>query len=483
LRSRQPSAKLLLALLTLPATISIAIAVVGFLAALVAVAISSAPGCRELRWFAAAAATAGGYVLSNATVTLQVPFSWTVTGSRVSLFFAGLHGASWCIYASTGAGGKTRISSAYRVIATGGVVLACVSLVPGATYDASRPAVRLIGWLGLTLRDATPTVLGKFTFAYFCASLGVLLVDYVTRWVKREPAAGAHVVAIGALMMGAVHDSLVASGVLENMYLIEPALLVVVLAVGGVATSRFVATARALDASGRKLAQAHEELVRHERLAALGELAATVAHEVRNPLAIVFNAVAGLRRAKPDSPDHDALLGIVQEEAERLRDMVSDLLEFARPREPVLAPANLDVLVAGAVEAAVKASGAREEDVVVTIAGEVPPFVCDEQLVRQAIINLVSNALEAEQRRGPVRIGIADADATVAIRVSDDGRGVPKELVGRIFTPFFSTRPTGTGLGLAVVQRSAETHGGEVAVTTTPGGGATFELRLPRRAT
>lgn len=481
MRQRSRSAKLHLALLTLPATFSIGIAVVSYLAALLALAISSAPGWRELRWFAAAAASAGGYVLANMLVTLDVPFAWIVMGSRLSLFFAGLHGASWCIYASTGAGAITRLSPAYKPIALGGLLLAAASLVPGVTYS-SEVSTRRVDWLALTLRDATPTAIGKITFAYFCASLGVLLVDYLTRWFRREPAAGAHVVAIGALCLGGLHDSLVASGLLANMYLLEPALLVVVLAVGGVATSRFVSTARALDASARKLAQAHEELVRHERLAALGQLAATVAHEVRNPLAVVFNAVAGLRRAKPGSQDHEALLGIVQEEAERLRDMVSDLLEFARPRQPVLAPAKLDIVVAGAVEAAVKASGAHEDDVIMSVSGEVPPFVCDEQLVRQAIINLVSNAIEAEQRRGPVRVTIADAGATVSIRVEDDGRGVPQELLGRIFTPFFSTRPTGTGLGLAVVQRSAETHGGEVAVTTTPGGGATFELRLPRRA-
>ncbi len=452
-----------------------------FLAALLALAISSAPGWRELRWFAACAACGGSYVLANAFVTLDVPFQLVRMGSHLSIFFGGLHGIAWYVYATSGRG-QPPMSRLYRGITTGGALVSLGALVPGL-YLRTEPVEREIAWLGLRVRDAAPTSLGAFAFTYFCGSLAVIFADYVMRWVRREPSAGAHVVALGSLLVAGTHDALVSAGVLKNVYLLQIAMLVVVVSVGGALTSRFVVSARALEASARKLAQAHEELVKHERLAALGQLAATIAHEVRNPLAVVFNAVAGLRRAPQDSADHDALLGIVQEEAERLRDMVSDLLEFARPRAPVLAPAKLEALVGGAVEAALRASGAKDEDVAMDVDGEVPPFVCDEQLVRQAIINLVSNALQADERRGPVRVTVADRGAAVTIRVADDGRGVPQELRDRIFTPFFSTRPTGTGLGLAVVQRSAETHGGEIAVTTTPGGGATFELRLPRRAT
>jgi signal transduction histidine kinase len=117
----------------------------------------------------------------------------------------------------------------------------------------------------------------------------------------------------------------------------------------------------------------------------------------------------------------------------------------------------------------------------------VRPLVCDERLVRQAVINLVTNALQATGRRSAVRVRVeresdrANDEESVLIRVADDGEGVAEELRDRIFTPFFSARPTGTGLGLAVVRSSVEAHGGDVALTTTPGGGATFTIRLPRR--
>jgi two-component system sensor histidine kinase HydH len=261
--------------------------------------------------------------------------------------------------------------------------------------------------------------------------------------------------------------------------------------VGGSLTLSFVANARALVVSSRSLTVAHEALVKRERLAALGELAAVVAHEVRNPLAVVFNATAGLRKTQPGSKDHEALLGIVQEEAERLRDIVSDLLEFARPRPPHFVETEIAAVVRGAIESARAEAGASEPDVSLEVKHGVSPTSCDERLVRQAVINLVTNALHAPGRRGPVRVtlepagadgdGERDARDGIVLCVADDGAGVPEELRERVFTPFYSTRPRGTGLGLAVVKSSAEAHGGDVSLTTTPGGGATFRLRLPRR--
>ena len=171
-------------------------------------------------------------------------------------------------------------------------------------------------------------------------------------------------------------------------------------------------------------------------------------------------------------------IAIVQEEAERLRDIVSDLLQFARPRPPIFAPAALDEIVRSAVDAACEGIGATPADVVVEL-GPVPVSRCDERLVRQAIVNLVTNALQAPERTGPVRVALSRRDAQVAIAVSDDGAGVPAEDRERVFTPFYSTRPTGTGLGLAIVRSAADAHDGTVTLTDTPGGGATFTLRFP----
>jgi signal transduction histidine kinase len=136
--------------------------------------------------------------------------------------------------------------------------------------------------------------------------------------------------------------------------------------------------------------------------------------------------------------------------------------------------------VRGAVDTARSAVGSNPEDVMIE-AGPRPELECDERLVRQAIINLVTNALQATGRRGPVHVSISDGDDTVAVRVADDGDGVPEDIRERVFTPFFTRRSKGTGLGLAVVKRCAEAHGGRVTLSANGKRGAVFEFHLPRQ--
>lgn len=244
------------------------------------------------------------------------------------------------------------------------------------------------------------------------------------------------------------------------------------------------------------LALAQAELVKRERLAAVGELAALVAHEVRNPLAVIFNSLAGLRRMldrsatgmrEPpnplvDAPDLRLLLDIVQEEANRLNSMVSDFLDFARPNEPQLEAVALDALVEGAVEAANSAVPESSARVLVDVPGTLPPVKVDRRLFRQALINLVVNALQAMPRGGQVTIRAwpdPDSPRAARIEVADTGPGVAPEVAERLFQPFFTTKATGTGLGLAVVKRIVEAHEGEIRLESGRGPGAVFTVRVP----
>lgn len=449
---------------------------IGLLAALLALGMSSAPGRLELRWFALIAACAALFDLSNVCVTLRVPEATVLVLSRFCLFFGGLHATAWFKFYALQVGRP--LTRGERVFVAGGVALAFLSLVPDVVL-ASFLYERTIPWLGVTYADAPPTTFGVFAFAYHLLGLVFLLARYLIGW--RNVELRAPCIALAAVVGGVAHDGLVSSGHLQDPYVLDMGVLILVLFVGGWLTRSFVANAKALETSLRDLAHAHAELVKKERLAALGELAAVVAHEVRNPLAVVFNALASLRKTRAsDAPRHDELVGILQEEAERLRDIVSDLLEFARPRPPVFALAALDETVTGAVGAACEALAFPEVAVEVSCA-PLPSIRCDERLVRQAIVNLVTNALQAPGRKGAVRVDVALRDAALVVSVSDDGAGVPAEDAERIFTPFYSTRPSGTGLGLAVVRACAEAHDGTVTLRDTPGGGATFTMRFPRR--
>jgi PAS domain S-box-containing protein len=231
-----------------------------------------------------------------------------------------------------------------------------------------------------------------------------------------------------------------------------------------------------------ELARTQEELVKNERLAALGELAAVVAHEVRNPLGVVFNSLSSLRRINP-SPEAKELLGIVSEESERLDRLVSDLLDFARPHQPRLESEQPRDVVASAVEAAKRGNTLGGATIKVEVPGDLPAVLVDAPLCRQALLNLLLNGAQATQKGGEVvvRASLDRSKALPAVRVDvcDGGVGIAPEVAGRIFQPFFTTRAAGTGLGLAVVKRIADAHGAELSFESRPGHGTTFSLWLP----
>lgn len=234
-----------------------------------------------------------------------------------------------------------------------------------------------------------------------------------------------------------------------------------------------------LEQARARLEEAQAELLRQARLATLGELAAVIAHEVRNPLGAVFNALATLQR-NPGCGTGTAreLLDIIKAEADRLNRMVGALLELGRPPPPCFAPVVVTALAAGAIEVARSLTDASAE-VRLVVPQPLPEARLDGHLVHQALSNLVCNALQAPQRRGPVTVRVDLVAQDLRFAVIDDGVGVPPELAEQIFTPFFTTRAAGTGLGLAVVRSVAQAHQGSVTLEQTPGGGATFVLQLP----
>ncbi len=231
------------------------------------------------------------------------------------------------------------------------------------------------------------------------------------------------------------------------------------------------------------LAHTQAELVKHERLAALGELAAVMAHEVRNPLGVIFNSLTSLRRGLVPTGDNALLLQIIGEEADRLNRIVADLLDFARPYEAQMKPISLEPMIGSAVDAAISAVPTALAKVVVQFSAELPRFQIDGHLMRQAFVNLVVNALQAMPNGGVVTVRAVPEDRGgqlwAKIEVRDEGDGIPAATAERIFQPFFTTKATGTGLGLAVVKRIIDAHHGQVTVQARPEGGTTFTVRLP----
>jgi signal transduction histidine kinase len=240
---------------------------------------------------------------------------------------------------------------------------------------------------------------------------------------------------------------------------------------------------RRLDA----LTAAQSRLVQRERLAALGELSAVMAHEVRNPLGVIFNSLGSIDRLLKPTGDAKMLLDIVREESDRLNRIVSDLLDFARPVNLAPRPVPVDRLLDEAWNAAATASNGAAIEVRREIDPALPMIEADSRLLRQALVNVMVNAIQALPHGGSVTlraraVEMSPGQPGVDLEVEDTGAGLGNVDLSRVFEPFFTSKATGTGLGLAVVRRIIEEHGGTVSLRPGPQGGAVFTARLPVRS-
>lgn len=220
------------------------------------------------------------------------------------------------------------------------------------------------------------------------------------------------------------------------------------------------------------------QIVRAERLADLGRMAATIAHEIRNPLGAIVNSVNLLR--DPGGPPDPVLLNIVAEEADRLDVIIRDFLMFARPPARSLAPTDLAALVHSTVTLFRRdAKLARDAEVVESCGANLPLVTVDHSQCRQVIWNLLANAADVTSPGGriDVHLGYSASDDAVVLEVIDDGPGVSD--VETIFEPFYTTKAQGTGLGLAVTARIVRDHGGVIRVARAEGRGACFTVSLP----
>ncbi|MGH7323426.1 MAG: two-component system sensor histidine kinase NtrB [Candidatus Rokuibacteriota bacterium] len=228
-------------------------------------------------------------------------------------------------------------------------------------------------------------------------------------------------------------------------------------------------------------AQMRERLQRAERLAATGELAAGVAHEIRNPLAAIVNATTLLAaRDGLSEEEHASTLDAVRTEARRLNRILSQFLLFARPPAPERRPADVAEVV-GRVAALIGEDRARAGSIEldVRIDGSLPRFPFDPDQLTQVLWNVALNGVEAIEGRGRLRFDVERVDGDVVISVADTGRGIAPEDRARVFDPFYSRKPAGSGLGLTIAQRIVAAHGGRMELDSTPGQGTRVTIALP----
>jgi len=221
-----------------------------------------------------------------------------------------------------------------------------------------------------------------------------------------------------------------------------------------------------------------EQMKRAERLFALGQLAAGMAHEVRNPLASIAGAAGILQRNLRLESSQAECLTIIQRECQRLNGLVTHFLEFARPRPPEYQT----VEIAGLFHSVLDLAGHAVAGKAIRFQTEVGPvesLECDPELLKQVLLNLVINSIQAMPEGGEVLLAANPKDNRVVIQVTDNGCGIEALDRDRIFDPFFTTKETGTGLGLSVAHKIVEQHGGFLTAANNPAGGMTFTVVLP----
>ena len=243
------------------------------------------------------------------------------------------------------------------------------------------------------------------------------------------------------------------------------------------------ANLRELERFQRELQSAQEQLIQSEKLASMGQLAAGVAHELNNPLgSILLYAHLLLKDTSRDNP-HWSDLKLIVDETTRCKHIVSGLLDFARQRQLALQPTDLNALVDECLARLAPQLGAGRVTVVRAYDPELPRIAVDPAQLSQVVLNVCGNAIDAMPRGGQLTITtrLTDDGRAVQLAIADTGRGIPAEQQSKIFSPFYTTKPSGqgTGLGLAITYGIVKMHRGSIGVTSQVGVGTTFTITLP----
>lgn len=239
--------------------------------------------------------------------------------------------------------------------------------------------------------------------------------------------------------------------------------------------------------SEEKLRQTLEAAARGERLAALGRLAAGVAHEIRTPLTSLKLFLQSMQEDTPLTADQAEDFDVGMRQVRRMEATINHFLSFARPQEPCRAEVHFARLIDEAMLVVRPRANQQDVEIVCQIAPNLPRLEGDARQLNEALVNLLVNALEVMPDGGRLEISVSsDRDATTAagapqvqVAVHDSGPGIPESVRARLFEPFFTTKASGSGLGLAIVQGTVDRHGGRIAVQSVPGQGTTFILSLP----
>ncbi|MFP3855033.1 MAG: sensor histidine kinase, partial [Anaerolineales bacterium] len=231
-----------------------------------------------------------------------------------------------------------------------------------------------------------------------------------------------------------------------------------------------------------RLQAAQQQLVQSEKLAAVGQLAAGIVHDVKNPLGVIKGMAEELMLETEDDPALVQMLKVVRDNADRANLIVTDLLKFARQSTPSMHERDLRETIEGCLRLTDYLIRKGKAEVQSDVPDRPVWVTYDAQQIEQVIINLIQNAIQAMPEGGKLAIRLTENKSEAVLEIEDSGEGIAQEHLSRIFEPFFTTKPEGkgTGMGLAVSYGIISRHGGQIDVESEPGEGSTFTIRLPK---
>ncbi len=483
--------------MNLAATIALAAAALAVHVAVLSRRMSLAPGWHDQRWFSLAALTVAVFTALDISATIGVPAPVVIWCSRGQIVMAGIHVFAWIRYSDEHLGGAApgRLRALLDRVP---LAVGFSALIPGVVFhDAVR--FHVFAPLGVTYQDVVPTLFGEGVLALLLGFFLVLALRYALAWRRGVPHAAVTLSSLAFLTTMVANDALVASGVLQTPYLIDIGFIVPIGAVAYSLTARFTNDARDLahlrerlerlvEDRTAALAVVRERLHRSEKLAALGQLAAGVAHEVNNPAAaLAANLGYLLESHQRDGgwpEDAAECLAESMVSTERITHIVRQLLDAGRlAAVPVKSePVRLAPLARESVRTSIARCGDR-----VRLAVDVDEgltVLAHESMLVQVLVNLIVNGVQAvpdARRDGLVTIRGERTPGQVRLVVEDNGVGMDPGVMQRVFEPFFTTKPfgSGTGLGLAVSRGLVHSLGGDLRFESASGGGTRAVVELP----
>ncbi|MDP3182415.1 MAG: ATP-binding protein [Desulfobaccales bacterium] len=270
----------------------------------------------------------------------------------------------------------------------------------------------------------------------------------------------------------------------QELFLVGLFFLMVLVAGGGLIGAALAwnkTLTREVEKKTRELLESQERLIHSERFAAVGEAAAYVSHEIKNPLMVIGGLAHQVERHLPDDPASLEKLKIIQEEVKRLETFLGDLRDFLRPLPPAKQKIDLNRVIKEVQTLMAEAAQEKEVYLEDRLDPRLPRIEADANQIKQVLVNLIKNALEATEDHGRILMATEFKDGQAWLTVQDTGRGMSGEVLEKIFHPFFTTKEKGTGLGLAVIHKIISDHHGTIMVESVAGRGSTFTIKLPQK--